>query len=52
VTDRGLKGKPDFWLDEDEGEPDNLRFKALEKLHFFEGVLRTVGGTSFAELEE
>jgi hypothetical protein len=52
VTDRGLKGKLDFWFDDDEGGPDNLRFKALEKLHFFEGVLRTAGWTSFAELEE
>lgn len=53
VTDRGLNGKDDgFWLEEDDGDPDNLRLSALEKLHFFEGVLRTVGTGSFVEFEE
>ena len=38
-TERGLKGKPD--LLEDDGELVSLRLRALEKLHFFEGVFTT-----------
>jgi hypothetical protein len=49
VTERGLRGKLDFWLDADEGELDNLRFRALEKLHFFEGVLGTLGADSLVK---
>lgn len=45
VTDRG-----DFGLDAevDEGELDSLRLRAFEKLHFFDGVLRTTGADSGA----
>ena len=39
MTERGLRGNVGFWFDADEGELDNLRFRAPEKLHFFEGVL-------------
>jgi hypothetical protein len=51
VTERGLKGNVDFWLDADEGELDNLRFRALEKLHFFEGVLGITETDSLAEFD-
>lgn len=45
MTDRGLSGKDDLDADEDEGECDDnlLRFSALEKLHFFDGVLGIAG---------
>jgi hypothetical protein len=45
VTDRG-----DFGLEAEaeEGELDSLRLRALEKLHFFDGVLRTAGVDSGA----
>jgi hypothetical protein len=45
VIERGLSGKPDFWLD-DEGELESLRLRALEKLHFFDGVLKTAEADS------
>ena len=51
VTERGLKGKVDFWLDADDGELDILRFKALEKLHFFEGVFGTTGTDTLTEFD-
>lgn len=41
-TERGLRGKEGLWLEED-GELDSLRLSALLKLHFFDGVLTTVG---------
>jgi hypothetical protein len=57
--DRGLSGKADVlpvegecslsFIDESEGELDSLMFSALEKLHFFEGVLVTAGAVSGAE---
>ena len=49
VTDRGLRGKPDFGPDEEDGELDSLMLRALEKLHFFDGVLRTADVDSDAE---
>jgi len=43
---RGLRGNDDLlWLDED-GELDSLRFSALLKLHFFDGVLETINKNS------
>jgi hypothetical protein len=52
VVERGLSGKledfspEDSFKEEEEGELDNLRLSALEKLHFLDGVRLTGGAVS------